>query len=438
MYPNKTILGVATVSLLTVCMMVSAISLPLAPTVQPDRQFKIAVQPMAVTLATANISGAIYTTDDLGGVNINLFTSKELVYLNGGPTHEGAAGLPDGAYYCKVTEPNGTLLGTTVGSGNETPIQVVNGEFVEVYRLWDILIKASDSTQGFDDTGNTGGEYKVWVSQNSAFPNNESKTDNFKVDEQFDPQDLANLIVIKFYDANANGVNDAEEEIIGWKIIITNGLGLVRYTPVEVLLEPGDYIVTECEPLEENWMPTTENPVYVTLEAGEEETVEFGNLCLGPGGGKTIGFWRNKNGQMMIGPDDLGLLESLNLVDAYGNEFNPTSKHTLRSWLKNANAVNMAYMLSAQLAAMELNVLNGLVDGNALIYAPGTTSANALGFATVNDVMIEANTELGLHPYTPDGSPDRDYQEALKDALDEANNNLTFVQSGPCPFTFPE
>jgi hypothetical protein len=32
---------------------------------------------------------------------------------------------------------------------------------------------------------------------------------------------------------------------------------------------------------------------------------------------------------------------------------------------------------------MELNVYNGFVDGDALIYAPGTTSANPLGFATV-------------------------------------------------------
>ena len=45
----------------------------------------------------------------------------------------------------------------------------------------------------------------------------------------------------------------------------------------------------------------------------------------------------------------------------------------------------MAYMLSAQLAAMRLNVLNGLVNASALIYAPGTNSANpATGFATVD------------------------------------------------------
>jgi hypothetical protein len=35
-----------------------------------------------------------------------------------------------------------------------------------------------------------------------------------------------------------------------------------------------------------------------------------------------------------------------------------------------------------------------------------------------------------------DGSPYRAYQQALKNALDKANNNLTFVQSTPCAFSF--
>ena len=58
------------------------------------------------------VSGAIFTTD-LGctGVNINIFQSKDDVYLDGGPAHVGAAGLPDGSYYVQVTEPNGTPLG---------------------------------------------------------------------------------------------------------------------------------------------------------------------------------------------------------------------------------------------------------------------------------------------------------------------------------------
>jgi hypothetical protein len=104
--------------------------------------------------------------------------------------------------------------------------------------------------------------------------------------------------------------------------------------------------------------------------------------------------------------------------------------------LLGATATNMAYMLSAQLAMMLLNVEPGFVSGNPLVYAPGTNSANSLGFATVNDLMSEADTELTLHGTAFAGDSWRTYQEPLKNALDKANKNQTFVQSTPCPFTF--
>ena len=93
--------------------------------------------------------------------------------------------------------------------------------------------------------------------------------------------------------------------------------------------------------------------------------------------------------------------------------------------------------LSAELATMELNVINSKVNGGSLIFAPGTASANAFGFATVNNVKMEANTELGLHGLTKSGSPFRSYQTALKDALEKANSNFSFVQQSPCGFSFP-
>ena len=176
--------------------------------------------------------------------------------------------------------------------------------------------------------------------------------------------------------------------------------------------------------------------MIITLEDNDNKTVEFGNLCLGTGGGLTLGFWSNKNGHALFGSDDLALMVSLNLRNANGSDFDPSGYSAFRTWLLAATATNMAYMLSAQLAAMELNVFNSKVIGSALIYAPGTNSANALGFATVNAVMAEANAELGSHGLTLAGGPYRAYQEALKNALDRANNNKTFVQPTPCPFTF--
>jgi len=387
--------------------------------------------------AAQPLPGAIFTTDSTcTGVNLNIYVSKDAVYIDGGPAHPGAAGLPDGNYFVQVTEPNGTIL---LGKSLTAVVIVSGGEFVGCYQLSAILFSASSgfTVSGYDDTTNPGGEYKVWVSTVLTFDNNTTKTDNFKVKEEGGGGGAqATLNVIKFYDANANGINDDGQLITGWKIHIQDAIDLIRYTPVTIILDPDTYTITEATPIETNWFGTTPNPVTITLENGGTLPVEFGNLCLGAGGGLTLGFWSNKNGQALFGSDDLALMVSLNLRNANGTDFDPGNYSAFRTWLLNANATNMAYMLSAQLAAMELNVFNGFVNGNALIYAPGTVSANPLGFATVSAVMAEANTELGLHGLTLAGSPYRAYQEALKNALDRANNNKTFVQPTPCPFTF--
>ncbi len=160
--------------------------------------------------------------------------------------------------------------------------------------------------------------------------------------------------------------------------------------------------------------------------------------CLGAGGGKTLGFWSNKNGQALITPAFIAQLNTLYLRNANGSNFDPTSSSQLSSWLTSASATNMAYMLSAQLAATQLNVLqfgvNGVgVNGNALIYAPGTGITNALGFATVQAVMDEANTLLsgGITIATTvsilSGNSLRPLAEALKNALDKSNNNENFL-----------
>jgi len=383
--------------------------------------------------------GAIFTTNSsCSGTNINIFISKSDVYIDGGPAHEGAAGLADGFYYIQVTEPGGALLGTSVGSATPTPIHVTGGEFDVCYQLEAVVIKASDSTPGYDDTTNGGGEYKVWVSPNSDFSG--GKTDNFKVKPEVPATGTLN--VNKFYDANANGINDDGQLITGWKVRIVDDTELFRFTPVSVIVAPDDYVVSEFDPAETNWMHTTSNPVNVTVNAGQTATVEFGNLCLGPGGGHTLGFWSNKNGQATMNDggsvcSELALLNGLYLRNGGGTRMNfGCDYNAFRTWLLGASATNMAYMLSAQLAAMELNVESGFVNGGALVYAPGTNSANGLGFATVNNLMTEANTELTLHGTALAGDSWRTYQEALKNALDKANNNQTFVQPTACTFTF--
>ena len=403
---------------------------------------------VAGAVAAPPISGAIFTTDVDNAVNENIYTSKLDVYLNGGPAHPGAAGLPDGDYFVQVTDPSGqTLLGTSVGTADETPIHVTNGEFDENYQLWSIV--EINGAEGYDDTPNNGGEYKVHVSSVSDFENNSTKTDNFKVKKtEIDEEDPVDPIVhvYKFYDANANGAWDTDESAIeGWKIEVEGASGYtdVVYTSWTATLDPDDYSFTEGTPVETNWLHTTSATVDITLANGDEKDVTFGNLCLGAGGGYTLGFWSNKNGQKLIGSDDLSELCGLNLGNG-SVAFEPTTCGQVKSWLLNGTATDMSYMLSVQLCAMKLNVLNGSVDSSSLVYAPGLGTSGLVDvdgdgtsdFLSIADLIAAADAELGTHPSADSDDEWRGYQEALKNALDAGNNNLNFVQSSPGAFSF--
>jgi hypothetical protein len=406
----------------------------------------------SVLHADPPLSGAIFTTDSTcSGVNLNIYDNKLDVYLDGGPAHPGAASLPDGCYYVQVTDPSGaTVLGTSVGSGTEQPFCVVGGEPAACYQLWNILIKGSDASQGYDDTPNMGGEYKVWVSTESSFVNNSTKTDNFKVREGGGGDQTADLCVRKFYDANVNGSWDTTEvEITGWQFTLFGTVGFDTMqiphsdTPWCGVVDPDTFTVMEADPLATpTWLHTTATTVVITLGVGQHGDVLFGNVCLGAGGGLTLGYWSNKNGQKLENAADFTALTALNLRTATGanQDFGTnlaTNKNTLNSFLLGANATNMANMLSAQLAAMTLNVRHPGVNGAAIVSAAGCGNTGLNNqFITINGLMAAADAELAAHPVTTSGSPFRAYQECLKNALDDANNNKNFVQGAPCSFSF--
>ncbi len=412
------------------------------------------------------LSGAIFTTDSTcSGVDLNIYADKHDVYLDGGPAHPGAASLPPGDYYVQVTDPSGAcVLGTSIGAGNQTPFHVNADGSVDCIQLCDVLINGDgacalngvDPICGYNTTTNPGGEYKAWVSNEPSFTNSSTKTDNFKVRES-PPPNPPTLCVNKFYDANVNGVKDPTECYInGWPIQVfaDDNLYIARETGFCSVVDQGSYRVVEADTA--NWIHTgavlngqpftalgSPSAVYpVTL--APDQTVEFGNVCLGAGGGLTLGFWSNKNGQRIETQADLTFLSGLCLVDAPGLHQTFGSQAFLSSWLLNANAVNMAYMLSAQLAAMELNVRHPGVTGSALVYGGDCVKAyqqsgqlpGSNGFITINALMTAANNALCADGYTPSGDPNRAYQECLKTTLDNGNNNLNFVQSQPCsPFT---
>jgi hypothetical protein len=200
----------------------------------------------------------------------------------------------------------------------------------------------------------------------------------------------------------------------------------------------------EADPLSPpTWLHTTPTTAVITLGVGQHGDVIFGNVCLGAGGGLTLGFWSNKNGQKLENAADFTALTALNLRTATGanQDFTSptlkTNQANLNTFLLGATATNMANMLSAQLAAMTLNVRHAFVNGAAIVSVPGCGNTGLNNqFMTINDLMAAADAALLADGNTPAGDPNRVTQECLKNALDDANNNKNFVQGSPCTFSF--
>lgn len=438
------------------------------------------------TVQAHAINGAIYTSAADGEtVNGNNYASKSMVYLNGGPNNAGCNGgdLDEGTYYFQVTDPDGNELLSSDGIA-ERKFEVVGG--VVAINLGshvdaddapdDDILPSSCGSVGiqlmpYDDTPNAGGVYKVWITRvgdfhaacdalPNALPGNDCglagfvnghiKTDNFRVEETTPPPPTKGSIEsVKFYDANANGAyDDGEVFIANWEMILESVNQSINSTQVTDALgstfwhdlNPDiDYTVEERLPVEANWYHSTTiyaghdgspvNPAGpLTVVAGETTTVIFGNYCTVPSNGRTLGFWSNKNGQALVDGGDLSLLVALNLRNASGGNFDPANYAALRTWLLKGEATNMAYMLSVQMAAMQLNVQNAFVNGDGYYVPAGMT---------VNELLTAANDSLLLHGYTPAGNDWRDDQEQLKNWLDELNNGAGLLSPEPCAFSFP-
>jgi len=260
---------------------------------------------------------------------------------------------------------------------------------------------------------------------------------------------LGSISGAKFYDAKVNGVWDSgEPPIEGWKVHLTgtNILGgtidVYAFTGADGKfvfedLLPGTYTVEEVFP-SGMWVNTTDTSFSHELEEGENYVgPDFGNVCLMQGtGGRTLGFWSNKNGQALIIASDVDALNALNLYRPAGWEYPPFSgdlakeKTQIKNYLLSATAVNMRWMLSAQLIATKLNVLHGFLSGSTMVYVGPSTYVPS-GFISIDDIMANANTALQ--------SGTRAEQEYWKNLLDGLNNNrLPFVCPEPCyPIVYP-
>lgn len=256
--------------------------------------------------------------------------------------------------------------------------------------------------------------------------------------------------VKKFYDANANGVLDpGEPGVRGWKMTLesasksvnssknTNVYGVAGWS----IKAGSDYSLREGTPDQTNWVQSSPvdangdpiNPqTGIVAVPGKTTWVKFGNYCEVGSGGRTPGYWGNRNGERQMGDGgslqpELDLLGDLNLVDANGSAFDPASHAGFNAWLRGSDAVNMAYKLSSHLAAMALNVEAGYVNGNAT-FVPFD--------GTIIELMTLANDSLLANPQTFVGHPERAYQEELKNYLDALNNNAAIVSPTPCKRTF--
>jgi hypothetical protein len=343
----------------------------------------------------------------------------------------------------------------------------------------------------YDNTTNPGGEYVMAVcnladatdlTNATDFPPgvlpSECKYDNFKALENEDEECIipelcqATVTVDKFYDANADGIKQNSEALITWDMLV-DATAPALTTPISALpLGFGNHTVQEGRPaivLNTFWYIShkdvdgganqiaspislaiatlAQRTANLSLDAGSAASVLFGNYCTIRPGGRTMGFWSNKNGQDLIttgtGSDLEGLQNYLILRNANGTDFNPSSKTSYKNWLLAATATNMSYMLSAQLSATYLSVRRGFT--NPAVIVDGTR--------TVADEIIYANSLLtdAIDPpvadgknYTPSGDVLR-AEQRVKNILDTINNNGglgDFIQADvlSCgtrtPFTF--
>lgn len=235
-------------------------------------------------------SGAIFTTlPDGSAVNANIYPSKDLVYLDGGPgpgAPATAAGLPDGIYVFQVTDPSGkVLLSTdaamcrqfTVSGGLITGVVDVGG----CQHATGLDIDHGATTvqlMPYLDTPNNGGVYKAWATPVAAYiagcaalgVNNglsvvdcgsrggnfhgfvpaDCKTDNFKVggaNREIDTRFHSNATGALLDGMYVNWIDPLGASNTRWSLLNT-AVGVIHFAHVENIEDGLHYIEVADQP----------------------------------------------------------------------------------------------------------------------------------------------------------------------------------------------
>jgi hypothetical protein len=244
-----------------------------------------------------------------------------------------------------------------------------------------------------------------------------------------------------FYDANANGSKDWGENapIEGVAFNLWGKASATQYAGPDgktCFAGVPTGVNTIEATLPGGYLPTMDSQ---TINLYQPAFLNFGMVCLGGAGARDIGFWMSKQGQAVFedswkAPYLLQWMAFLNLRNEDGSRFVPTSYTQLRAWLQRANAKNMVYKVSAQLAVLFLNTELGMVNGSRMVYAPSAdfVAGDFRDFASVYALIGNTSQVLYSSPLSRGGDANRYRLEHLKNILEQVNGDRNFVQLQPC------
>jgi hypothetical protein len=245
----------------------------------------------------------------------------------------------------------------------------------------------------------------------------------------------ATICGVKYYDTDLDGERDGGEIGLAcwwielWKLdgtwtkvdeVQTGSAGAYCFE----VYEDGTYKVEEVGKC--MWVQTGPTSLCYQIEVvvgNDYCDNDFGNVKLMCGrGGLTLGFWSNKNGQALITTADVNALNEEPLYTPTGWAYPPfnggslnSAKTQIKNYLLSATAVDMRWMLSAQLIATKLDVLHGYLSESTMVYVGTSPYVPFPGFVSIGEII--SNADLAL------GGTDRCEQEYWKNLLDGLNNN---------------